>query len=112
MVTSKLDLTCCSLVMNLRSCRAELAASLQTCIERLLQVCCKLKLLYGTERKGPKEEKKEHYEVFFQSGIQTPKRRAWYGGTSIVAVAMIGKEKRFQGFLPGGSKYDDKKRGV
>ncbi|GBN47483.1 hypothetical protein AVEN_243279-1 [Araneus ventricosus] len=90
MVTSKLDLTCCSLVMNLRSCRAELAASLQTCIERLLQLCCKLKLLYGTERKGPK---KENYEVFFQSGTQAPKRRAWYGGTSIVAVAMTGWEK-------------------
>ncbi|GBO15186.1 hypothetical protein AVEN_59215-1 [Araneus ventricosus] len=47
MVTSMFALTCCSLVMNLRSCRAELAASLQTCIARLLQLCCKLKLLYG-----------------------------------------------------------------
>ncbi|GBL94155.1 hypothetical protein AVEN_163486-1 [Araneus ventricosus] len=52
MVTSKFALTCGSLVMNLRSCRAELAASLQTCIARLLQLCCKLKLLYGYRHLG------------------------------------------------------------
>ncbi|GBM47509.1 hypothetical protein AVEN_79638-1 [Araneus ventricosus] len=46
-VTSQFALTFLSLVLNLRSCRAELAASLKTCIARLLQFCCKLKLLYG-----------------------------------------------------------------
>ncbi|GBN23349.1 hypothetical protein AVEN_228719-1 [Araneus ventricosus] len=33
--------------MNFRPCRAELDAELQTCIARLLQLCSKLKLLYG-----------------------------------------------------------------
>ena len=47
MVTSALTLTCCKLVMNLQTCHAELAASLQACKARLLQVCCKLKLLSG-----------------------------------------------------------------
>ncbi|GBM82051.1 hypothetical protein AVEN_224071-1, partial [Araneus ventricosus] len=47
MVTSKFALTCCNLVVNLRSCRVELDASFRTCIARLLQLCCKVKFLYG-----------------------------------------------------------------
>ncbi|GBN54150.1 hypothetical protein AVEN_222656-1 [Araneus ventricosus] len=48
-VTSKLELTCRKLVSHLHFCRVNLAASLQICSARLLQVCCKLKLLFGIQ---------------------------------------------------------------
>ncbi|GBN41595.1 hypothetical protein AVEN_85623-1 [Araneus ventricosus] len=80
MVTSKFALTCCSLVTNLRSCRAELAASLQTCGARLLKLCGKLKLLYGiTPEIGPghrsstllqiTQSQMEHYQSMLRHAL-------------------------------------------